>query len=87
MLIGYYMGDVSRQDLFGQLEDEQKFAVSPLHGVPLSRLGMLTEAYFYDALLAQAKGMWRAGGVLRASRAAQPARFHRVCYGKVPITP
>ncbi len=50
------MGQVSRDDIFGVLEDETRFAASPFSGVPLSRRSMLTEAYFYEALLAQSNG-------------------------------
>ena len=56
MLLGYYIGEIRRVDLFEPLEDEVKYAASPLRELPLNRLGLLTEAYFYDALLAQAKG-------------------------------
>ncbi len=56
MLIGYYLGKVQRQQIFGDLEDEQRFAASDLSHIPRSRRGMLCEAYFYDALLAEAKG-------------------------------
>jgi hypothetical protein len=58
MLLGYYLGSekVRRDDIFSTLEDEKRFAQSDLRFVPLPRLGMLCEAYFYDALLAEFKG-------------------------------
>jgi hypothetical protein len=54
MLIAYYLDDVSRDRIFGELEDEQRYNRSDLRFV-LSRQGQLCEAYFYDALLAQSK--------------------------------
>ncbi len=54
MLIGYYLGKVQRGQIFGDLEDEQRFNHSDLRHVPMTRRGMLCEAYFYDALLADA---------------------------------
>jgi hypothetical protein len=56
MLIGYYLGKVKPGKIFAELEDESQFAKSDLRHVPLSRRGMLCEAYFYDALLAEANG-------------------------------
>ncbi len=56
MLIGYYLGKVQRQQIFGDLEDEQRFAASDLRHVPMARRSMLCEAYFYEALLAETNG-------------------------------
>ncbi|MHB9074687.1 MAG: nSTAND1 domain-containing NTPase [Desulfobaccales bacterium] len=56
MLIGYYLGQVSRKEIFGDLEDEDRFARSDLRQVPKTRRSMLCEAYFYDALLADSNG-------------------------------
>jgi hypothetical protein len=56
MLIGYYVGKVRREEIFDYLEDEKRFAASELRHVPMPRVGMLCEAYFYDALLAEASG-------------------------------
>lgn len=56
MLIGYYMGTVSSEEIFGVLEDETRYQRSELRYLPLSRSSMLCEAYFYDAMLAQARG-------------------------------
>lgn len=56
MLIGYYLGELQRKDIFGQLEDEQEYARSDLRALPVIRQGLLCEAYFYDALLASVKG-------------------------------
>jgi hypothetical protein len=56
MLIGYYLNKVNREDIFGSLEDDTKFISSELQYLSLPRRGMLCEAYFYDALLAEAKG-------------------------------
>ena len=55
-LIGYYLGKVGSEEIFGDLEDEAHFAKSELRHEPMSRRDMLGEAYFYDALLAEAKG-------------------------------
>jgi lipoprotein NlpI len=51
MLIGYYLGMVSRDQLFSPLIDDATFNQSPFANLPLARLGMLCEANFYDALL------------------------------------
>jgi tetratricopeptide (TPR) repeat protein len=50
-LIGYYLGKVSRDEIFGPLLDEKKFEASLFRssGEPLS--GLRCEAHFYDALL------------------------------------
>ena len=53
MLIGYFIGELDRDDIFGVLEDPQEFKASTLSHLErfaLSREGLLCEAYFYDAL-------------------------------------
>ena len=55
MLIGYYQGEVTREQIFSQLEDAQAYARSDLRFLPLARSSLLCEAYFYDALLARSK--------------------------------
>ena len=55
MLIAYYLKQVSRDQIFGELDDEQRYNRSDLRFV-LWREGQLCEAYFYDALLAEAEG-------------------------------
>jgi lipoprotein NlpI len=58
MLIGYYLGDerAPGAKIFGPLDGEEKFAGSGMDRVPMPRLGMKCEAYFYDALLAESQG-------------------------------
>lgn len=56
MLIGYYMGLVSSEAIFGVLEDGTRYQRSELRYLPLCRKSMLCEAYFYDAMLARARG-------------------------------
>jgi len=56
MLIGYFMGEVPGKEIFTVLEDEGTFKDSDLNNLPLPRIGMLCEAYFYDAMLAKADG-------------------------------
>lgn len=57
MLIGLYMQrkEVDVPRLFAVLQDERRFASSEFAKLPMSRQGMLCEAYFYDALLADAQ--------------------------------
>ncbi|HEY5673385.1 MAG TPA: ATP-binding protein [Malonomonas sp.] len=67
MLIGHYMGEVddeAMQQIFSELETEENYARSNLRFLPLPRLGMLCEAYLYDALHAEAEGQIEA---MRAS--------------------
>jgi AAA domain len=54
MLIGYYLQQVPRDKVFSDLEDQHRFDASDLRHLPMSRQGLLCEAYFYDALLALA---------------------------------
>ena len=56
MLIGYYLGEVKSDDIFAGLETEAAYANSDFRSLPMPRRAMLCEAYFYDALLAEAKG-------------------------------
>ena len=52
MLIGYYLKELTRDQIFGQLENQEAYAKSDLHNIQISRQALLCEAYFYDALLA-----------------------------------
>ncbi|HVE87225.1 MAG TPA: hypothetical protein VND93_30425, partial [Myxococcales bacterium] len=54
MLIAYYMGRLTWAELIDSLEDQRAFNASGYSHTRLSREGLLTEAYFYDALLARA---------------------------------
>jgi hypothetical protein len=54
MLIGYYQQQVPRDKVFSDLGDERRFDASDLRHLPMSRQGLLCEAYLYDALLALA---------------------------------
>jgi tetratricopeptide (TPR) repeat protein len=56
MLLGYYLGRVPRDRLFGPLSDDTTFANSAFAQLPLPRLGMLCEAHFYEALLNRIQG-------------------------------
>jgi hypothetical protein len=56
MLIGYYLGKLNRQAVFGKLLDDAAFNSSDFRFIDLPRRGMLCEAQFYEALLAQAQG-------------------------------
>jgi hypothetical protein len=56
-LIGFYKEGKVPDELFAELEDETRFGnKSDLRHLPKPRLGFLCEAYFYDALLADANG-------------------------------
>jgi hypothetical protein len=56
MLVGYYLGKLPRAAIFESLEDEEAYAHSDLRFIPMTRLGMLCEAIFYDALLSKKDG-------------------------------
>lgn len=56
LLIGYFLSEVAASEIFGVLEEDEAFAESNFSHVPLSRQGMLCQAYFFDAMSAQAKG-------------------------------
>ena len=56
MLIGFYLGEVSRSKIFGELSSETRFNNSNFRYIPISRQGLLCEANYYDAMLWQAKG-------------------------------
>jgi hypothetical protein len=53
LLIGYYRQQVPAADVFGPLESDAAFAASDLRFLPMPRQALLTEAYFYDAMLAR----------------------------------
>ncbi|HTD53771.1 MAG TPA: hypothetical protein VK670_00210, partial [Silvibacterium sp.] len=55
MLIGLYLDELKPQEIFDPLKDDESFAKSDLHFLPMSRQEMLCEAYFYSALLAESK--------------------------------
>lgn len=55
-LLGYPLDKVSESEIFAPLADDASFARSPLSGLGFSRLAMLTEANFYDALKRSQKG-------------------------------
>lgn len=50
MLIGYFLDKVPRNRIFADLRDDAAFGRSAFAHLPRSRLGMLCEAYFYEAL-------------------------------------
>jgi hypothetical protein len=56
MLIGRFAGELSRADLMGKLESQEAWARSNLFDLPVSRRGLLCEAWFYEAMLAKAHG-------------------------------
>jgi tetratricopeptide (TPR) repeat protein len=57
MLLGYALEEeVDRLDVFGPLESEAAFARSHFAALPLPHAAMLTEALFYEALLARGRG-------------------------------
>ena len=55
-LLGYSLEKTSESEIFAPLADDAAFARSPLSGLGFGRLGMLTEANFYDALKRSQKG-------------------------------
>lgn len=55
-LIGYYLNEVSKEDLFRVLEDDRSFRNSPFSHIARSPVSMLCEAHFYDALLQGSTG-------------------------------
>jgi hypothetical protein len=56
MLIGYCLGKIQRSEIFEILEDDESFGKSKFSKLPLSRLAMLCEAYFIEAMMAKAEG-------------------------------
>lgn len=56
MLTAYYLKQVDRAQIFPPLENDAAFAKSNLQFLPSPRIGLICEAYFYDALLAEAEG-------------------------------
>ncbi|MFO0829448.1 MAG: hypothetical protein U0572_15025 [Phycisphaerales bacterium] len=55
-LVGYYLDKLSRDDVFGDIEDPARYAESPVRFMPQPREALLCESYFYDALHALAQG-------------------------------
>ncbi|NTV42654.1 MAG: hypothetical protein HGA63_05080, partial [Syntrophobacteraceae bacterium] len=55
-LIGYYLNEVPREEIFKPLEDEESFKDSPLSHIARSPTSLRCEAFFYDALLQGATG-------------------------------
>ena len=58
-LVGYYLGLVSRDEIFDPLKNEEAFKASGLSNIGvygLSLGGMRAEAHFYDALLQEVTG-------------------------------
>ena len=56
MLIGYYQGVVTEDEIFKPLESDELFNKSYFKYSSVSRKGMLTDAYYYDAMLRKANG-------------------------------
>jgi lipoprotein NlpI len=56
MLIGYYLGKVERDEIFGPLSNPEKFETHLFSKLDMPFTGMLCEGYFYDALLQGVKG-------------------------------
>jgi hypothetical protein len=56
MLIGYFLDQVPRADIFGPLADDGTLATSPLRHLPVSRAGLSCEAHFYEAMKANSRG-------------------------------
>lgn len=56
MLVGYYQGVVTKNEIFEPLQSDEQFNKSNYIYTDFSRKAMLTEAYFYDAMLNKAKG-------------------------------
>jgi hypothetical protein len=55
MLIGYFLDEVKAEEIFPWVEQPTRYEQSDLRHIPMPREGLLTEAYFYDAVLAAAK--------------------------------
>lgn len=56
MLMGYYVGKVDSNDIFGTLQDRETFERSPLRRIGFSFSGIRCEAHFYNALLQGVSG-------------------------------
>jgi hypothetical protein len=56
MLIRYYLNKFPRDHLLRPLMDDAEFSKTDLQFLPITRRGMLCEALFYDALLAETTG-------------------------------
>jgi lipoprotein NlpI len=55
-LIGYYLGNVTREEFFAPLRSREAFEASGLNRIGESYDEMRCEAYFYDALLQAVTG-------------------------------
>ena len=55
-MLGFYLGEVPRDTLLHDLEDDASFARSPYARLPYERKGLLSDAYFYDALRMKRNG-------------------------------
>jgi hypothetical protein len=55
-LIGYYLGNVTREEFFAPLRSREAFEASGLNRIGLSYDEIRCEAYFYDALLQAVTG-------------------------------
>jgi lipoprotein NlpI len=55
-LIGYYLGNITRDEIFAPLRTREAFEASGLNRIGRSYDEMLSEAYFYDALLQAVTG-------------------------------
>jgi lipoprotein NlpI len=55
-LIGYYLGNIKRDEIFAPLRSREAFESSRLNRIGLSYDEILSEAYFYDALLQAVTG-------------------------------
>ncbi|MBV8630130.1 MAG: hypothetical protein JOZ83_04345 [Silvibacterium sp.] len=60
MLLGMYLDKLKPEEIFDQINDDQSFAKSDLHYLPVLRQELLCEAWFYSALLAESKKDTRA---------------------------
>ena len=56
MLVGYYTGEVKREEIFGPLRNDKAFADSKLQFLRRPRRWLSCEAHFYEALLADTQG-------------------------------
>ena len=56
MLLGRFMGAVSVSEILGALTSDATWKESDFAHLPMSREGLLTEAWFYEAMRAKAEG-------------------------------
>ena len=52
----YFVGEVDANEIFGAFESDAAYEASGLGNLSLGRKGLLTEALFYDAILAKVRG-------------------------------